>query len=215
MLPHPWQGMCDRRVKRAAAAENSLKVSLVEFQVSSAEGTRKNDEAEHGVHEKPISRIGTCKMLETVKPSITRIGLVWGFLEASMIFLALGVGSGQRLDFVGGSRVGILFAVVVSFVAGMMLADFESTLKALVIASTLALAYSTLVVSVFVLPLPFYSGRFATDLLLIFFVTIATSFFFLGVIAGAFGSVLGSWRRTRRQSKTLRPLEPLKRKGPG
>jgi hypothetical protein len=130
-----------------------------------------------------------------------------------MIFLGLGVGSGQRLDFVGGSEAGIFFAVVISFAAGVILADFELTLKALVIASAVALVYSTVVVTVFVLPLPFYAGRFATDALLTFFITIATSFFFVGAIAGAFGSVIGSWRRTRGQAKTLRPLDPLKRQG--
>ena len=142
---------------------------------------------------------------------IASVGFIWGWLEASVLFLTLlflGVGQAQGfLDFGPGWRAGLLSALVISFVAGAILADAEKTLKALVLATALAFGYSMVVASILSVPVSVSADQGTAELL--YFGFLAPIFFFVGLVAGLGGSFFGGWLRSNRQARGLRPLPPL------
>src|SRR6267143_1558387 len=86
---------------------------------------------------------------------IVSVGFIWGWLQASALLLALlffASHSRQVYDFGLSWEIGLLAALLSSFVAGFVLSDLESVLKALLLSTFVAFAYSMLVVSILAVP---------------------------------------------------------------
>lgn len=125
---------------------------------------------------------------------IISVGFVWGWLQASVLFLAILFSAGQSrslLDFGLGWEIGLIAALFTSFIAGVMLSDIESTFKALLLSVFVAFAYSMLVVSALAIPLSVSPQQGYAEA--IFFGFLAPVHFFVGLLAGVTGSVFGEW----------------------
>lgn len=151
------------------------------------------------------------------RAKIISVGFVWGWLEASVLFLAilfLGVGQASGvLDFGPGWRAGILSAFLISFGAGMLLIDFENTIRALLLATFIAFSYSIMVATVLAVPFSASPSQGYAEAL--FFGFLGPIFFFVGLVASMIGSVFGGWlipKIRRREKQSIRPLPELKPK---
>lgn len=131
-----------------------------------------------------------------VKPTIKiiSVGFIWGWLQASALFLGVLFLTGNSrtiLEFGLGWEVGLVSALFTSFVAGVILADIESTFKALLISVFVAFGYSMLVMSILAVPISVSSQQGYAEA--IFFGFLAPIQFFIGLMAGIAGSAFGGW----------------------
>jgi hypothetical protein len=128
------------------------------------------------------------------KTRIVSVGFVWGWLQASVLFLAILFFAGQSrrlLDFGLSWEIGLLSAVLTSFFAGTILSDIESTFKALLLSVFVAFGYSMLIVSVIAVPISVSPQQGYAEA--IFFGFLAPVQFFVGIVAGITGAVFGGW----------------------
>jgi len=123
---------------------------------------------------------------------IVSVGFIWGWLQASALLLALlffASQSRQVYDFGLSWEIGLLAALLSSFVAGFVLSDLESVLKALLLSTFVAFAYSILVVSILAVPVSVSREQGYAEA--VFFGFLAPIQFFIGLLMGALGSVFG------------------------
>ncbi len=141
-----------------------------------------------------ISKLGSYARRNSVKSTlqIITVGFVWGWLQASVVFLALLFTASQYrriIDFGSGWQVAVSSALLISFVAGIVLDDIESTVKSLLLSTFVAFMYSMIVVSVLAVPISVSPEQGYAEA--VFFGFLAPIQFFVGLLLGITGSVFG------------------------
>lgn len=139
---------------------------------------------------------------------VLSVGFVWGWLEASLLFLIAitSVGTADSfLDFGRGWSASLAIAIPLSLIAGLILADFGDLLKALVLSIFVGFVWAIVVVTTLAVPISVSPDQ--GDAEVTYFVLLAPLQFFVGLVIGGIGSLISNRFADERTRRNIRPFQ--------